>query len=101
MKMVNVTIRLDEDLKNQAEALFRELGFSFSAAVHTFLRQAVREQRIPFEISKNPSLPYYEVPKEIEEALLKWADEELRRYDEEHRSEYPNGIIPTPDKESD
>ena len=53
MKNVNVTIRIDENLKKQADSLFADLGFSFTTAINTFLRQAVREQQIPFQISRN------------------------------------------------
>ena len=53
MKSVNVTIRVDEDIKQQADALFSELGMSLSTAFNIFLRQSVREQRLPFVVSKN------------------------------------------------
>lgn len=53
MKSVNVTFRVDENLKAQADALFAELGMSLSTAFNIFLRQSVREQQIPFAISKN------------------------------------------------
>ena len=53
MKNVNVTLRVDEDLKKQAEALFSELGMNLTTAFNIFLRQSVREQQIPFQITKN------------------------------------------------
>lgn len=53
MKNVNVTLRVDEDLKKQAENLFSELGMNLTTAFNIFLRQSVREQQIPFRISKN------------------------------------------------
>jgi len=53
MKNVNVTLRVDEDLKKQAEALFSELGMNLTTAFNIFLRQSVREQQIPFKVSKN------------------------------------------------
>ena len=49
----NVSIRMDSDLKAQADALFGELGMNMSTAFNVFVRQAVREGRIPFEISLN------------------------------------------------
>ena len=49
----NVSIRMDADLKAQADALFGELGMNMSTAFNIFVRQAVREGRIPFEISIN------------------------------------------------
>ncbi len=53
MKNVNVTLRIDEDLKRQADTLFAELGLSLSTAFNIFLRQSVREQQIPFQVTKN------------------------------------------------
>ena len=53
MANVNVTIRMDSDLKNQADSLFNELGMSMTTAFTLFAKQAVREQKIPFSISLN------------------------------------------------
>ncbi len=53
MKNINVTMRVDEDLKKQADKLFSELGLNLTTAFNIFLRQSVREQQIPFNVSKN------------------------------------------------
>ncbi len=53
MGTINVTIRMDEDLKLQADELFADLGLSFTAAVTAFTKQAVREQKIPFMLSRD------------------------------------------------
>ena len=53
MASVNVNIRMDADLKKQAEELFEELGLNMTTAFNAFVRQSVREQRIPFMLSKN------------------------------------------------
>ncbi len=53
MKSVNVTVRIDEELKKQADLLFNDLGMSLSTAFNIFLRQSVREQQMPFAISRN------------------------------------------------
>ena len=53
MKNVNVTLRVDEDLKKQADILFSELGLNLTTAFNIFLRQSVREQQIPFRVTKN------------------------------------------------
>ena len=50
MANINVTNRMDEKLKAQAEKLFSDLGLSLSSAITMFVKQAVREQRIPFEV---------------------------------------------------
>jgi len=49
----NINIRLERDLKEQAENLFYELGMNMTTAFNIFLRQSVRQGRIPFEISLN------------------------------------------------
>jgi len=47
----NISIRMDADLKARADAFFGELGMSLSTAFNVFVRQSLREGRIPFEIS--------------------------------------------------
>ncbi len=49
----NINIKTDSALKAQAEKLFSDLGMNMSTALNIFLRQSVRENRIPFEITKN------------------------------------------------
>ena len=57
--MPNITIRIDEDIKKEAEILFDKLGFSISGAINVFFRQAVREQAIPFQIRANSRYDEY------------------------------------------
>jgi len=52
---INVTIRLDRDVKENAEKLFADLGMNLSTAFNVFARQALRQGKIPFEISD----PFY------------------------------------------
>lgn len=53
MAKKNVTMSLDEGIKEESDKLFEELGISFSAAINIFLRQSLREGKIPFEFSTN------------------------------------------------
>jgi DNA-damage-inducible protein J len=46
----NLNIRVNEDLKREAEAIFSELGLTMSTALNIFLRQSVRYGGIPFEL---------------------------------------------------
>lgn len=46
----NISIRMDSDLKAQADALFAELGMNLSTAFNIFVRQSLREGGIPFEV---------------------------------------------------
>ncbi len=58
MASVNVTIRMEENDKKNAEKLFSELGLTMNAAFNMFAKQAVREQAIPFKVSKNPTIQF-------------------------------------------
>ncbi|MBO6303585.1 MAG: type II toxin-antitoxin system RelB/DinJ family antitoxin [Selenomonadaceae bacterium] len=50
MPAVSTNIKIDADIKSQAQELFERLGMNLSTAINVFLRQAVREQAIPFHI---------------------------------------------------
>jgi len=47
----NLNIRIDKELKEQAEYFFSELGLNMSSAFNIFVRQSLRQGKIPFEIS--------------------------------------------------
>ena len=81
----NVTIRMDADLKAQAEELFAELGMNLTTAFNVFVRQSLRQGGLPVEvklekpnketiaamleaerIAKDPNVKHYS---DVEEAL--------------------------------
>lgn len=51
----NISIRMDSELKAQADELFAELGMNLSTAFNIFVRQSLRDGGIPFIISLNSS----------------------------------------------
>lgn len=51
MATTNITMRMDEDLKTQLQELVSNLGMDMTTFFTISAKQAVREQRIPFEIS--------------------------------------------------
>jgi DNA-damage-inducible protein J len=53
METTNINIRMEKKLKEQAENLFSELGMNMTTAFNIFVRQSVRQGKIPFEISLN------------------------------------------------
>lgn len=55
MAVISTSIKIDSDLKQQAQELFSDLGLNLSTAVNIFLKQAVREHSIPFHIGD----PFY------------------------------------------
>ena len=50
MATTNLNIRTDKAIKDQAEEIFNELGLNMTTAVNIFLRTAIREHGIPFEL---------------------------------------------------
>lgn len=53
METTNLNIRIDKDVKMQAENIFDALGLNMTTAVNIFLRQAIRENGIPFDVKLN------------------------------------------------
>ncbi len=49
----NICLRMDTELKKEAERVFSELGMNMTTAFNIFVRQSVRQGKIPFEISLN------------------------------------------------
>lgn len=53
MAKVSTNISLDAETKKQAQELLADLGLDLSTAVNIFLRQMIRENAIPFTISRD------------------------------------------------
>ena len=66
MANTNINIRMDADLKRQFEIFCADMGMTMTTAFNVFARKAVREYRIPFDISGD--IPNAETRKAIEDA---------------------------------
>ena len=78
MATTNISIRMDSELKAQAEALFSELGMNLSTAFNVFVRQSLRDGGIPFEIKMDQ--PNKETMAAMLEAEHIAADPKAKRY---------------------
>ena len=66
MANTSINIRMDADLKRQFEAFCADMGMTMTTAFNVFARKAVREYRIPFEISGDvPNAETVEAIKEV------------------------------------
>ncbi len=65
MATTNITVRMDENLKAQLQELVSNLGMDMTTFFTISAKQAVREQKIPFDISMN--IPNAETVSAIEE----------------------------------
>ncbi len=55
MATTNINVRVDSELKQEAEALFNDLGLNMSSAINMFLRSAINYNGIPFEVKRSTS----------------------------------------------
>ena len=61
MAQTNVNIRMDAQVKKQFETFCTNIGLTMSAAFNVFAKTAVRQQKIPFEISLESDSFYSDV----------------------------------------
>ena len=54
MAQTNVNIRMDEELKKQFDEFCSNIGMTMTTAICVFAKKAVKEQKIPFEITADP-----------------------------------------------
>lgn len=51
----NINVRVDSELKSEAENLFSDIGLTMSSAITLFLRAAVNSDGIPFSLKREPN----------------------------------------------
>ena len=79
MSAKNMTIRMDSDVKEQAQKLFAELGMDMTTAINVFLRQAIQHQRFPYDVTlRKPNRETLEAIAEVRE--MKKHPEKARSY---------------------
>lgn len=54
--MLEITIKIDDKLKNEADKLFNDFGLDFNTAINIFLLTSINTQSIPFKIKKTKQL---------------------------------------------
>ena len=74
----NLNIRTDAEIKAAAEQLFAALGLSMSTAVNIFLRQAIRQGGLPFEVKLD--IPNETTAAAIEEGRALLRDKTAKGY---------------------
>ena len=52
--MANLTVRVDDDLKRQAEEVLADSGLTMTTAINAFLTEGVRSNGIPFALQADP-----------------------------------------------
>jgi len=99
MAQTNLTIRIDDSIKQEAETLFNRIGLNMSSAINVFFRQAIREQAIPFELK--PYDDYYagENLKRLKRSIEQSEKGEVITFTIEELEAMETGVIPQRAKE--
>ncbi|MDR0877747.1 MAG: type II toxin-antitoxin system RelB/DinJ family antitoxin [Treponema sp.] len=79
-----IQVRVETEVKRQAEELFTDLGIDTPSAVRLFLKQAISKESIPFpitraqkELKKFPGIAAIGDPVHVGEPYRKYTREEL------------------------
>ena len=46
-----ITVRVDDNVKKEASDIFKEVGMDMSTAINVYLKQVIRSNGIPFQVS--------------------------------------------------
>ncbi len=78
MATTNLNIRMDKEIKDQADSIFSELGLNMTTAINLFLRTAIREHGIPFALKLD--IPNEVTATAIEEGRRIASDNRVKGY---------------------
>jgi len=78
--MANVNVRIDGDIKADAEAIFSDLGLTPSTAINLFYKQVIRTKSIPFPLKAE--IPNRKTKRALKEAeKMEKHPEKYKKYD--------------------
>lgn len=73
--MVNVNIRMDNELKEQFSDFCSNIGLSMSSLFNVFAKKVVKEKKVPFDLTYNED-PFYS------ESNMKWLEKSIKQIEE-------------------
>lgn len=62
----SINVNVPIEVKEEASSLFNSLGLNMSTAINLFLKKAIYERGIPFEVKQKPSKEFAEALKELD-----------------------------------
>lgn len=66
MKTASVNVRIQENIKDQAEAILSKIGLPRAVAIDLFYRQIIMNNGIPFALTVSQGLPFRETMTDTE-----------------------------------
>ena len=67
MPKTSMSIRLDSEVKEQAQQVFNNLGMDMTTAINIFLRQAIQYQGLPFDVRLDENRRLLEVLTDLDQ----------------------------------
>ena len=67
MSKTSMSIRLDSEVKEQAQLVFNHLGMDMTTAINIFLRQAIQYQGLPFDVRLDGNRKLLEVLTDLDQ----------------------------------
>ncbi|MFS9179575.1 type II toxin-antitoxin system RelB/DinJ family antitoxin [Streptococcus sp.] len=67
MSKTSMSIRLDSEVKEQAQQVFNHLGMDMTTAINIFLRQAIQYQGLPFDVKIDENRKLLQVVTDVEQ----------------------------------
>ena len=67
MSKTSMSIRLDSEVKEQAQKVFNNLGMDMTTAINIFLRQAIQYQGLPFDVRLDENRKLLEVLTDLDQ----------------------------------
>ena len=77
-KTANILVRIEPELKTEAETILSSLGLTASSAINLFYRQIVLNNGLPFGVNYPKHLDINQMTKEELESSLKEALEDVK-----------------------
>ena len=67
MSKTSMSIRVDSEVKEQAQQVFNNLGMDMTTAINIFLRQAIQYQGLPFDVRLDENRKLLEVLTDLDQ----------------------------------
>lgn len=67
MSKTSMSIRLDSEVKEQAQQVFNNLGMDMTTAINIFLRQVIQYQGLPFDVRLDENRKLLEVLTDLDQ----------------------------------
>ena len=67
MPKTSMSIRLDSEIKEQAQQVFNHLGMDMTTAINIFLRQAIQYQGLPFDVRLDENQKLLQVVMDVDQ----------------------------------